>query len=126
MHCMHEQGVRKHTRTSALTASALHSALSVVLPHSSSSSQHMCSPCCHCALRLRASTQSLRNSVTVAKAVRAAAIALPPWVAVCCFFRYSKSHGYAAVVAAFTAVVIVLGTFNSRQQGADAPLARIQ
>jgi hypothetical protein len=53
-------------------------------------------------------------------------IALPPWVAVCCFFRYSKSHGYAAVVAAFTAVVIVLGTFNSRQQGADAPLARIQ
>jgi hypothetical protein len=52
--------------------------------------------------------------------------ALPFWVALCCYFRHSRSHGYAAVVAAFTAVVITLGTFNSASKGSDAALIRIQ
>ncbi|KAG5191471.1 hypothetical protein JKP88DRAFT_285137 [Tribonema minus] len=55
-----------------------------------------------------------------------AAIGLPPWVAFCAFFKNSKSHGYAAIVSAFTAVIIVLGTFNASAVGSVAPLTRIQ
>jgi hypothetical protein len=51
---------------------------------------------------------------------------LPPFIFLCCLFRTSKTHGYAAVVAAFTAPVLVLGTFTASAQGSTAAVTRIQ
>lgn len=39
--------------------------------------------------------------------------ALTIWVTICAFFREGPQHGYAAVVAAFTPIVLLLGTKTS-------------
>eukprot|EP00611_Tribonema_gayanum_P028572 TRINITY_DN737_c0_g1_i3.p1 TRINITY_DN737_c0_g1~~TRINITY_DN737_c0_g1_i3.p1 ORF type:complete len:903 (+),score=232.72 TRINITY_DN737_c0_g1_i3:1173-3881(+) len=57
---------------------------------------------------------------------RTAIIGLPPWIALCCFFRHSPTHGYAAVVAAFTAVLIMVGIFTPAVHQAYSPVVRIQ
>lgn len=66
------------------------------------------------------------NAGTTAMDHSMALLSLLPWIFVCSFFRFSRSHGYAAVVSAFTAVVILLGTFNTATQGMTAPLGRIE
>ncbi|CAM9531789.1 unnamed protein product [Chrysoparadoxa australica] len=54
-------------------------------------------------------------------------LAIPPWVAFTCFFRSSKTAGYAAVVSAFTAVLLIVGTFSvTGEPGAEATFKRVQ
>lgn len=45
------------------------------------------------------------------------------WIAMCSYFRWSSKHGYAAVVAGFTPVVIILGPSRGSQ---DSAWGRVQ
>eukprot|EP00904_Undaria_pinnatifida_P008100 jgi/Undpi1/441/HiC_scaffold_1.g00437.m1 len=51
---------------------------------------------------------------------------LLPWVAMTCFFRNSADYGYAALVAAFTAVIMFTGSITVLgEEGVEVSLARI-
>jgi hypothetical protein len=45
------------------------------------------------------------------------------WIGLCAYFRWSSKHGYAAVVAGFTPVVIILGPSRGSQ---DSAWGRVQ